>query len=171
MSGASAQAMTWRCFHCNEVFTDVAEAQVHFGSDQYSTPACQLTALEGGLVRFLREQEEELRRYRSEDTASYREFYALGAEHSVKLRREEERGYAKGHEDAELVAAEIMRKHTEAIRSALSDLAPVESIENIRSKQDRQVSVSRVALERLLTAVHAMNADVMAMPSPTKKVA
>jgi hypothetical protein len=33
----------WRCYHCNEVFTDPAAAREHFGSDEYETgetPGC-----------------------------------------------------------------------------------------------------------------------------------
>jgi hypothetical protein len=30
----------WRCFHCDDVFADRAEAQAHFGLDVTETPAC-----------------------------------------------------------------------------------------------------------------------------------
>lgn len=90
---------SWRCFHCGETFTDVKCAQDHFGGDLLALAACQIKAEEGGLVELIRKQEAELDRHRSEDTASYREFYSLGADHTTKLRQAEEDGYAKGLAD------------------------------------------------------------------------
>jgi hypothetical protein len=31
---------TWRCFFCNEIFTDHEEARKHFGNTSKSTPMC-----------------------------------------------------------------------------------------------------------------------------------
>lgn len=57
---AVASAMTplkeWRCFHCDEVFTDEALAAEHFGEEiyhggdavEYTSAACQLKLTEGG---------------------------------------------------------------------------------------------------------------------------
>jgi len=92
-------AKEWRCFHCDEQFTDPTEAMEHFGDQLYDTPACQLTKDEKGLVGLLREAHFQLRRYQSEDSASYREFYSLGSAHSTALMREEEKGYARGLRD------------------------------------------------------------------------
>lgn len=33
----------WRCFHCDEVFTDEAEARDHFGGDEGKVAACRLS--------------------------------------------------------------------------------------------------------------------------------
>lgn len=30
----------WRCFHCNDVFTDRQAAEGHFGKYETDTPAC-----------------------------------------------------------------------------------------------------------------------------------
>lgn len=90
----------WRCFHCEEVFTDRAEAALHFSDHLQGDPACKLNAMEGGLLKLVRDQEDELHRFRTEETASYREFYSLGADHAQALRREEEKGYARGVADA-----------------------------------------------------------------------
>lgn len=84
----------WRCFHCDEVFTDRAAAAEHFGADQGETPACKLNQVEGGMVTLLREAHGELRRYRDDDHAMARTFHALGAEHYTKEREAEEKGYA-----------------------------------------------------------------------------
>jgi hypothetical protein len=52
----------WRCFHCDEVFTDKAEAQEHFGLERdASTPACQLTVSEVRELRALEQVNAELR--------------------------------------------------------------------------------------------------------------
>jgi hypothetical protein len=41
-----------------------------------------------------------VRRYQSEDTDLHREIYRMQADHATALRREEEKGYARGLEDA-----------------------------------------------------------------------
>ena len=84
---------SWRCFHCDEVFTDKLEAECHFGRSLESTTACQIDA------KHLRALERELRRYRNEDTDLHRHIHHLEFKHSQELRREEERGYAKGLRD------------------------------------------------------------------------
>lgn len=99
LKDASREEMEWRCFHCDEVFTDTAAAKDHFGYDLLAEPGCKLNEIEGGLLGIVRRQEERLDAYHREDTASYREFYSLGADHSQALRREEEKGYAKGLAD------------------------------------------------------------------------
>lgn len=101
---------TWRCFHCDEVFTDREAAADHFGVQIDGCPdevACKINATEGLLVSMLREAQAELRLYHQEDNAAFRQFHALGAEHAMALRREEEKGYARGLEDA--------KKHPETL--------------------------------------------------------
>ncbi len=97
----------WVCFHCGDKFTNVAAARDHFGGSECDVPACKLNAVEGGLLRMLRDAQEELSQFRRDDTASYREFYALGADHAVKLRRAEEEGYERGLRDAKLHPEEL----------------------------------------------------------------
>lgn len=96
---------SWRCFHCDELFTDRGAAALHFGEDLMADPACKLTAMEGGLLALIRAQEQQLQVFRTEETASYREFYALGARHAEAVRRAEEAGYARGLVDAKDVQA------------------------------------------------------------------
>jgi len=50
----------WRCFHCDEVFTDHGSAREHFGEYVDSTPACKLAESEGGLVQRIRDLERAL---------------------------------------------------------------------------------------------------------------
>ena len=79
----------WRCFHCDEVFTDPEDARRHFGDD-LSDAACQIDA------SAVREMERELARYRAEDSDKDRDMYRMQAEHTVALRRAEEEGYRRG---------------------------------------------------------------------------
>lgn len=83
----------WRCFHCDEVFTDPALATDHFGHNQTQEPICQVNA-----VKF-REMEELVRRYQDEDTDLHRQIHRMQSDHQVALIREEEKGYAKGLQD------------------------------------------------------------------------
>jgi len=78
-----AGAGNWRCFHCDDVFTDKDAAREHFGDHLQGDPACKLNAMEGGLLKLVRDQEDELQQRRQEDTASYREFYSLGSDHAI----------------------------------------------------------------------------------------
>jgi hypothetical protein len=80
----------WRCFYCDEVFTDPDDAWVHFGDDHMSDAACQAD------VRAVREMERELARYRAEDSDKDRDMYRMQAEHAAALRRAEEEGYRRG---------------------------------------------------------------------------
>jgi hypothetical protein len=82
------------------LFTDRTAAAEHFGVTEMETPGCKLNAIEGGLLGIVRRQEDQLQEYRREDTASYREFYSLGADHARAMRSEEEKGYARGLRDA-----------------------------------------------------------------------
>ena len=63
--------------------------------------ACKLNATEGLLVKMLREVQE-LRQYHQEGNETFKQFYALGADHAVALRRAEEQGCARGLRDAAL---------------------------------------------------------------------
>jgi hypothetical protein len=93
---APAQAeQPWRCFHCDEVFTDAASAQEHFGRSQISEPACTIDAAK------YREMEETVRRHCEEDTDLHRTIYAMESRHQTELRCEEEKGYARGLADAQ----------------------------------------------------------------------
>jgi hypothetical protein len=88
----------WTCFHCGETFpgnlTGQRAAQLHFGASIHDEPKCQISA------HHLRVMETDLRRYREEDTELHREIARMQADHAVALRREEEKGYARGLEDA-----------------------------------------------------------------------
>jgi len=91
----------WRCFHCDEVFTTEVDARNHFGSDQSSEPACQIkVAGEFALLQALRNAEDQLARYRNDDSDVLRAMWSAQADHATALRREEEKGYERGLRDA-----------------------------------------------------------------------
>lgn len=89
----------WRCFHCDEVFTSPRCAAVHFGYDGTKTAGCQLKSYEGHLVGYIRKLEEQLDRYRAEDSDVMRSIYAMEADHRQALIRTEEEGYGRGVRD------------------------------------------------------------------------
>lgn len=65
-AGATGEARTWRCFHCDEVYTNEAAAREHFGDDgERDTAACKLNRGEGELVARLREVNREATHLRS----------------------------------------------------------------------------------------------------------
>jgi hypothetical protein len=80
----------WRCFHCDETFTDPEDARLHFGDDCMSDAACQFSAIA------VREMETQLARYRAEDSDKDRDMYRMQADHTVALRKVEEQGYRRG---------------------------------------------------------------------------
>lgn len=106
------QEESWKCFHCEEVFTDRELAALHFGQRIYDTPACQIDAAH------LRDLEGQLTRYREEDTDLHREINGLHATHATALQREEEKGYARGLKDAGLTEQqeELERLRKEVVK-------------------------------------------------------
>ncbi|MDN3278806.1 hypothetical protein QWJ07_31405 [Frankia sp. RB7] len=106
----------WRCFFCDEVFTDPKAAGNHFGCDHPGNePLCQLAQVDGGIARVIADLSEELQRYRSEDNESFREFYRLGADHVVALRNEEQKGYDRGLADGRKEVREDCAKIADAM--------------------------------------------------------
>lgn len=131
----------WRCFHCDDVFTDRAAALEHFGSDQGETPACKLNERDGGLVAIVREQAAEIRRMANEDTPTHREFFMLGTQAAADVRAAEDAGYAKALEQVAKPLVVVINK--EATRLA-------------ESFHPTNVSAAR---RNLLLAVHAVGLE------------
>jgi flagellar biosynthesis/type III secretory pathway protein FliH len=98
--GLTKGQIGWRCFYCDAVFTDRECAIKHFGKDESSKTACQVN------IEDYRSIQEELRKYRNEDTKLHRELARLQCEHSQALMREEEKGYAKGLADGQPLGRE-----------------------------------------------------------------
>jgi hypothetical protein len=104
----------WRCFHCGEAFTkaQVRHARDHFGADQGETPVCLIREPgEYAVLRALRDAQDELTRYREEDTGLMRALMTMSCDHAQALRTAEETGYAKGVRDGRLHPADEM-EHT-----------------------------------------------------------
>lgn len=94
----------WTCFFCGDTFTTPGSARDHFGGELGSTAACRIKAgEERGLLMELRKVEKELStlqaRVLDEDTDKDREIASLKSDHYIALRREEEKGYARGVTD------------------------------------------------------------------------
>lgn len=92
----------WRCFHCDEVFTRMECAKEHFGLHEGCEPGCveRLKGGDVGLLRRVRDLEQQLVSFLNETGAVEAYVQGLKADHAVALRREEERGYSKGVQDA-----------------------------------------------------------------------
>ncbi|MCW3700401.1 hypothetical protein [Burkholderia cenocepacia] len=86
-------APIWRCFHCDEVFADVESATLHFGRSERQSPACGIDIAE------YRAMERRMAAYNEEDSELHRTIYGMQAQHQADLRREEEKGYARGLAD------------------------------------------------------------------------
>jgi len=101
-----APAHGWTCFHCGETFTHENVARAHFGATPDAGPGCLLRMQPGErpLLRRIRYLEKELSKLRhqvcDEDTELHRVIHGMEADHAVALRREEEKGYARGLSDA-----------------------------------------------------------------------
>jgi hypothetical protein len=94
----------WRCYHCDEVFTDAACARQHFGITEEQVPACQIRGSEGGLVKALRQAEEALfeatARLHAESADGLAAYRAHLTRHENAVRTAEEVGYNRGVNDA-----------------------------------------------------------------------
>ena len=88
----------WRCFHCDQVFTSRRWAAEHFGADG-DMPICKIKAHEGHLVTYIRRLEDDLSRYRTDDSDVMRSIMTLEVEQRQALIRAEEEGYARGVRD------------------------------------------------------------------------
>lgn len=89
-----AEAPTWRCFHCDEVFATEADAGLHFGRSEYDKPVCQFDA------EHIRWMEAQHRRNVDDDSEALRTVRSLLNEHEDLRRKAEELGYARGLADA-----------------------------------------------------------------------
>lgn len=89
----------WRCFHCDEVFTNRIDAAEHFGIDEGATAACRLTAEQDDLVRFIRSQELDIRRLQravsQESGEACRLVESMRSRHANELRQAEELGFGR----------------------------------------------------------------------------
>lgn len=104
---AAAPKPEWRCFHCDETFTDERCARDHFGRDETCEPACQIkVGAERSLLTALRRAEDDcnevMQRLHAESTDSAKMYYAQTSRHQDQLRAAEQLGYERGLRDAAL---------------------------------------------------------------------
>ena len=97
----------WRCFFCDEIFTDAKTASDHFGDTICADPLCKVAQIDGGIAQTIAKLAEQLNRFQIEDNTSFREFYALGADHHAALIQEEKKGYDRGLADGRALSASV----------------------------------------------------------------
>jgi hypothetical protein len=110
----------WTCYHCGETFMVPGLAAEHFGASPMAEPGCLIRVKRGderGLLFELREAEAELERYRAEDSDTDRRMAAMASEHGDALRREEEKGYARGLRDQRQRDIEIAVRVKQGLRN------------------------------------------------------
>lgn len=125
----------WRCFHCDELFTDRTLAAQHFGADENEEPACKLSEDRLALVELLRDAQAEVRSFRNESDASSRAFYDLGAKHHAELQLEEIKGYERGLKDGR-----AEDQHRDRWRTLLLDIHNVLHSEDGPKEQWEEIS-------------------------------
>lgn len=147
-----AEPAGWTCFHCGKHFDNIKCAETHFGTDESRDPGCveKLKGGDLGLLRRVRELEEQLIPYLSETSAVENYVHGLKDDHGRALIHAEQEGYDKGLRDgrelvapqadasarmmeaaewlmkrAQLIGGQTARSYREAA-SALRFLAPVD---------------------------------------------
>ncbi len=79
---------SWRCFHCNEVFTTEQDARSHFGFSEFHKPSCcmKMEAGDKGLAAQLREALDDASRLRDEisDESAFEKQYHARLESDIK---------------------------------------------------------------------------------------
>lgn len=116
----------WRCFHCDEVFTEEHSAKLHFGMDQCSDPACVIKmGAEKSLLVALRKAENELAdawaAIHNESTESAKAYYAQQSRHGEQLRAAEELGFERG-------IAEVKQLRNKVAARSLTDAELIDEI-------------------------------------------
>lgn len=95
-------AISWRCFFCNEVFKHKDKAAQHFGvfeACEADVPACKLMQHQERFIEYVRGLEQEIRLYQDDNTPLQRAMWDLEATISTKVKEAEEKGYNKAVQD------------------------------------------------------------------------
>ena len=133
--GHLVEAPEWRCFFCDEVFTDRTAAALHFGVDEDCDPACRIKGAEGGLVRALRDAEAQaasvMAQLHAESTDTHRAYAQMQHRHLGAVASAEQVGYDKGLRD--------MRQQVEVLSRAL--LWRGDPVRLARTREDWQQTV------------------------------
>lgn len=108
----------WRCFHCDEVFTDPKEAALHFGCMLDDHAACKrLNDDDRALLKTIADLSARWTRCLNEDCDASRVYHSMSADMARKVREAEEAGYAKGLADGRTPPA-VTEAMVEAAQSA-----------------------------------------------------
>jgi hypothetical protein len=140
------QQKTWRCFHCDEVFTDEAEAKFHFGvrgdGDVEDVAACQLTREDVESIREMQAEVDEARadqRVANVDAEAYHQL-------SSELARLFD-GARTGH--GAWLKWEAMEGRALAAEERANDLlSKLEFVQNEKSQLRKQVAELQTALHQ-----------------------
>jgi hypothetical protein len=92
----------WRCYFCDEVFTNKDKAAEHFGvfeACEADVPACKLMQHQEEFIKYVRGLEQEIRLYQDDNQPLQRAMFALNDEINSKVKEAEEKGYAKAVQD------------------------------------------------------------------------
>ncbi|WP_421591159.1 hypothetical protein [Shinella sp. M27] len=103
---------SWRCFHCDEVFTTEHAARLHFGETECQDPACQIKAgAEMSMLEALRRAEEEARKaviaMHEEGTDGWTAFRRLEGRTRQNAEAAENLGYERGLRDGRAEAPQL----------------------------------------------------------------
>lgn len=93
----------WKCFHCGATFTAEMDARQHFGPDEMRVAACVIKAAEGGLLRALRDAEDEAERawnaVHAESVDGLRAYRSYRGRQEMAIQAAEQLGYERGLAD------------------------------------------------------------------------
>lgn len=150
---AAEPAAVWRCFHCDETFTDAAAARAHFGDSERQQAICTIDAAH------FRWMEEQHRRNVDDDSEALRAIGRLTSEHETLRRRAEEEGYARGLRDAKkypgelglisIESASTILDYSVAIFEGLGDAAAISTTaEDVQRDIDHLIETKGPKMER-----------------------
>jgi hypothetical protein len=101
---------SWRCFHCDEVFTDIDLARGHFSPPYpFNQPTCQTPDLINTIMKVITEQKDQLARYIAEDSDCVRQAYSVGLQAARDIQAANDKGFADGVMEARREMAKELR--------------------------------------------------------------
>ncbi len=143
---AEALKAQWRCFHCDEVFTDKAEALEHFGADESKDPACRITADD---VKRVRELESDVDLWQRRALSAEMEAEGLAGCHSETMRLTNGHGvfmtldYLEGEKL-------VLKERAEKAESQVAALTASINNQNVRRNDMSQIpTIGRIVHYRL----------------------
>lgn len=166
----SVGAKTWRCFHCDDVFTRENEARLHFGAHEDREPACLIKAGgEGALLKALRDAENEVEQWmmavHNENTEAAKAYYAQQSRHRQQLEAVEVTAYEKGLRDASLDIDAIRLSRVDAVIEKAAVAGDAAVYEAMRSENFDPTIPDNVA-EYVGNAVRAALSAALAAEQP-----